>query len=132
MKYSQLIGCIAVVILIAVGYLPWSYIPEKNIMITGMSAPNTVYGKPALMHIVLGVILIFLFIIPKIWAKRANIIISAINLAWSVRNYILLSTCYMGECPQRKSGLFISFFLCIIILIMTFIPDIKKWEKSNL
>ena len=110
MKYSQLLGCIAVILLAAVCYLPWSYIAEKNILITGMSAPGTIYGKPGLMHFVLGVFLLFFFIIPKIWAKRINVFIAAINLAWSVRNYILLSTCYMGECPQRKAGLFLHFY----------------------
>ena len=131
MKYSQLLGCIAVVLLAASCYLPWSYIAEKNNLITGMSAPGTIYGKPGLMHFVLGVILILFFIIPKIWAKRINLFIAAINLAWSVRNYILLSTCYMGECPQRKAGLFFPLLLSTFILIMSFLPDLKTLEKKK-
>src|SRR6478736_8348020 len=131
MKYSQLFGCVAVVLLAASCYLPWSYIPEKNILITGMSAPGTIYGKPGLMHFVLGILLILFFIIPKIWAKRINVFIAAINLAWSVRNYILLSTCYMGECPQRKAGLFFRLLLSTFILIMSFLPDLKQLEKRR-
>jgi hypothetical protein len=131
MKYSQLLGCVAVFLLAAVCYLPWSYIPEKNITVTGMSAPDTIYGKPGLMHFVLGVLLLFFFIMPKIWAKRINIFIAAINLAWSIRNYILLSTCYMGACPQRKTGLFLELLLCACILLMSFIPDLKPLEKRK-
>jgi hypothetical protein len=131
MKYSQLLGCIAVVLLAAVCYLPWSFIPEGNIVVTGMSAPGTMYGKPGLMHFVLGCLLILFFIIPKIWTKRINLFVGAINLAWSVRNYILLSTCYMGQCPQKKYGLYLEFLLCIIILIMTFLPDLKPLEKKK-
>jgi hypothetical protein len=130
MKYSQLLGCIAVVLLCIVCYLPWSFIDEKNIIITGMSAPGTVYGKPGLMHFVLGFLLILFFIISKIWAKRCNVFIAAINLAWSVRNYILLSTCDMGECPHVKPALYLSILLCACILIMTFLPDLKKLEKN--
>ena len=70
MKYSQLLGCIAVILLAGICYLPWSFIAERNILVTGMSAPGTVYGKPGLMHLVLGVPLILFFLIPKIWAKR--------------------------------------------------------------
>lgn len=131
MKYSQLLGCIAVIILAGICYLPWSYIAENNILITGMSAPGTQYGKPGLMHFFLGFILISFFIIPKIWAKRTNVFFGAINLAWSIRNYILLSTCYMGECPQIKYGIFLEILFCIFILIMTFLPDLRKLEKVN-
>jgi hypothetical protein len=129
MKYSQLLGCIGVLLLAAICYLPWSYIDEKNIIITGMSAPGTVYGKPGLMHFVLGFILILFFLIPKIWSKRINVFIGAINLAWSIRNYILLSTCFMGECPQIKYGIFLEISLAAFILIMTFLPDLKELEK---
>ena len=131
MKYSQLLGCIAVILLAASCYLPWSYIEEKNILITGMSAPGTIYGKPGLMHFVLGILLILFFIISKIWAKRINLFVAAINLAWSIRNYILLTTCYMGECPHKKPGLFLPILLCSAILIMTFLPDLKTLEKKK-
>jgi hypothetical protein len=129
MKYSQLIGCIAVVVLAAVCYLPWSFIVEKNLLVTGMSAPNTIYGKPGLMHIIIGIPLIFFFIMSKIWAKRVNLLLAAINLAWSARNYILLSTCYMGQCPVLKIGLYVSILLSLLILVMSFLPDLKNLEK---
>jgi hypothetical protein len=125
MKYSQLLGIIAVVLLAAICYLPWSFIADKNITVTGMSAPGTMFGKPGLMHFVLGVPLIILFIIPKIWAKRLNVFIGAINLAWTIRNYILLTTCFMGECPHLKAGLILSMALSAFILVMTFYPKIK-------
>jgi hypothetical protein len=131
MKHSQLYGCIAVLLLCAVCYLPWSYIGAKNILITGMSAPGTLYGKPGLMHFVLGVLLLLFFIIPKIWVKRANVFIAAINFAWAIRNYILLATCYMGECPEKRYGLYLELLLCIGILIFTFLPDLKTLEKDD-
>lgn len=132
MKYSQLLGCLAVITLVLICYLPWSVVLEKNIVITGMSSPDTTkFGKPGLMHFVLGVPLIIFFIIPKIWAKRINVFIAAINLAWSVRNYILLSTCYMGECPHTKPGLYLSILLCAGILIMSFLPDLRQIEKKS-
>ncbi len=125
MKYSQLFGIIAVAALAGICYLPWSYIAEKNITVTGMSAPGTMFGQPGLMHFVLAVPLIILFLVPKIWAKRINVFMGAINLAWSVRNYILLTTCFMGECPQLKAGLILSLALSAFILVMTFFPKVK-------
>ena len=131
MKYSQTLGCIAVLSLAAICYLPWSFILEKNIVITGMSAPGTIYGKPGLMHIFLGIILIICFIIPVVWVKRVNVFLAAINLAWSIRNFILLSTCFMGECPQKQYGLYLELLLSSFILIMTFLPDLKTLEKKR-
>jgi hypothetical protein len=131
MKYSQLIGSLAVIVLCCICYLPWSFIAEKNIIVTGMSAPGTIYGKPGLMHFVLGIPLILFFIISKIWAKRSNVFISAINLAWSFRNYVLLSTCDMGQCPHLKPALYFSLPLSLLILIMSFLPDLKKLEKKK-
>jgi len=128
MKYSQLFGIIAVFALVAICYLPWSYISEKNIIVTGMSAPGTMFGKPGLMHFVLGVPLIIFFIIPKIWAKRINVFIGAINIAWCIRNYILLTTCDT-ECPHIKAGLILSMALSSFILVMTFFPKIKMPVK---
>jgi hypothetical protein len=129
MKYSQLLGVIAVVILAGICYLPWSFIPGKNIIVTGLDAPGTDFGKPGLMHIVLGAVLFVFFIIPKIWAKRANVFIAAINLAWGIRNYILLSTCYMGECPDKKPGLVLLLGVCAFIQVMTFFPKINLPES---
>ncbi|MFT4153442.1 hypothetical protein [Parafilimonas sp.] len=131
MKYSQTIGCILVLLLAGICYLPWSFIPGRNILVTGLSAPGTMYGKPGLMHFALGVILIAFFSIPKIWAKRINVFIGTINLAWSIRNFMLLSTCFMGECPEKKMGLYLELLLCIGILIMTFLPDLKQLEKNK-
>ncbi len=98
---------------------------EKNITITGLSAPGTMFGKPGLMHFILGVPLIIFFLIPKIWAKRINVFTAAINLAWSFRNYILLTTCFMGECPEKKFGLIVELALCSFILTITLFPRIK-------
>ena len=129
MKYSQLLGVIAVVALAGVCYLPWSFISGKNIIVTGMNASGTDFGKPGLMHLVLGTVLFIFFLIPKIWAKRFNVFIAAINLAWSIRNYILLTTCYMGECPHKKPGLFLLLAICSFIQVMTFFPKIKLPEN---
>ncbi|HYK43916.1 MAG TPA: hypothetical protein VEV83_02025 [Parafilimonas sp.] len=125
MKYSQLLGVFGVIALAGVCYMPWSVIPEKHLTVTGMSTAGTDFGKPGLMHVVLGVLLIAFFLVPKLWAKRINVFVAAINLAWGIRNYILLSTCYMGECPVKKPGLFLMLSLCTFIQVMTLFPKIE-------
>ena len=88
MKYSQTIGIIAALMLIGICFLPWSYIASLNITITGFSAAGTNYGKPGLVNAILCSLMIILFAVPAIWAKRTNFFLAAlISLLVSVIIY---------------------------------------------
>jgi hypothetical protein len=130
MKYSQLLGVLACIAQVLVCFMPWSFVAEQNILITGMNSAVRDYGKPGLINIILSGVMSLFFIIPKIWAKRTNVIIAAINVAWSMRNYLLMSVCHGGECPQKKAGIYLLMAVSIFILIMTFMPPIKV-EKGK-
>ena len=125
MKYSQFAGIVAAIALIAVCFMPWSFIASKNILITGMHATGTSFGRPGYMHIVLTVVMLVFFSIPRVWAKRTNVFIAAFNLAWSVRNYLLVTGCLMGDCPEKRPGIFLLIVLSAFILLMTFFPKIN-------
>jgi len=125
MKYSQPIGILATLALIGVCFLPWSFIASQQITVTGFSAPGTSFGKPGLFNCIMCVIMLVMFSVPAVWSKRTNVFIAALNLAWSARNYLLLSTCMMGECPEKKAGLYISLLLSLIIQVMTFLPKLE-------
>src|SRR5690349_13464301 len=118
MKYSQLLGVLACIAQVLVCFMPWSFVAEQNILITGMNSAVRDYGKPGLINIFFSSIIVLFFVIPKIWAKRANVIIAAINVAWSFRNYLLMSTCHGGECPEKRAGIYLLMALSIFILIM--------------
>lgn len=130
MKYSQLIGIACAIALVACCFMPWSEIVSKHVMVTGMHTEGTNFGRPGMMHIYLSVPLILFFAIPKIWAKRTNLFIAAINLAWAVRNFILLGTCQMGDCPEKKLGLYLTLILSAIIMAMTLLPKVKLPEAK--
>lgn len=125
MKHSQTIGVIACLALIAICFLPWSFIESQQITVTGFHAEGTNYGKPGLFNIIMSVINIAMFLIPAIWSKRTNVFIASFNLAWAVRNYLLLSSCMMGECPVKKPALFVLVGLSAVIMIMTLLPKME-------
>ena len=128
MKYSQIIGVVIAFLVIEVCFVPWSFVAEHNILITGISTKGTDFGKPGLMNIVFSLVMVLLFCIQKIWAKRTNLFIGAINFAWSVRNYLLVTTCYFGECPEKKIGLFALLLFAFGAMLMTFFPKINIGE----
>ena len=125
MKYSKWIGVLAFVMLVVVSYQPWVYIASKQITVTGLDATGTNFGKPALLSLVLGVIAVLLFLLPYMGAKRANLFFCALSLAWAIRNFIILSTCRQGDCPQKQAGLYLMLAASVIMLVACLFPDVK-------
>ena len=80
---------------------------------------------------ILSVAAMIMFLAPYIWAKRTNIFIVAFNIAWAVRNYILLSRCYGGECPEKKTGLYLLLAASLVMMVAAFVPDIKIKEEKK-
>lgn len=128
MKYSQPVGALLSLLLIAVCFLPWSFVADINLLITGIDGGANL-GKPGLFNIILGVVMILFFLIPKIWAKRTNVIIGALNIAWSIRNYILVSACSGGICPEKRAGIYLLMLLSFLVEIATFLPPVKIERK---
>lgn len=93
-----------------------------------MHAEGTNFGKPGLFNIILSCLCIILFCIPTIWAKRTNVFLAALNMAWAARNFLMVSTCLMGECPEKKWALYLMLMMALLIQLMTLLPklDIKK------
>ncbi len=125
MKYSQQTGIAAALALIVICFLPWSFIASRQLTVSGLSATGTDFGKPGIFNIIMTCAALLLFAVARVWAKRANVFICAINLAWSIRNYILLSTCLFGECPEKKPALYALVVLAVIMQVMAFLPKIE-------
>ncbi len=124
MKHSQTIGVIFCLTLIYFSTQPLVFIESKNLIITGWETANTNYGQPGKFFAYIGSIALLFFCLPLLWAKRFNVVFGALLLAWSIRNFIVLSTC-MGECPQKQWALYGCIVIAAGILIMTFLPKIK-------
>src|SRR5580700_547163 len=105
MKYSWVIGISAAMALIATSFIPWTYYPDIHKSFTGFFSEQNAYGKPGKALIFFSVIAIALFIIPKIWAKRANIFLGAMTIAYCIKCFILFTSCYNGICPEKRAGI---------------------------
>lgn len=133
MKYSQSIGLVLVLAFGVAAYLPWIYIPSIHVYVKGMDAGNTLFGKPALFNILCCALSLLFFAIPRLWAKRANLFVATMNLAWALKNLVILSVCRQGECPERQPGLYLMFIFAAGILLMAFLPklDMKKGTSED-
>jgi hypothetical protein len=129
MKHSQWIGIGAVLLLIAACFMPWAYFPDLQKDFTGFFSEKNMYGRPGKVLIFFGGVEIFLFAVPKVWAKRANILIAALAFAFAVKSYILYTACYGGLCPDKKPGIFLVLGASLVILLAALLPDLALKEE---
>lgn len=122
MRYSTWIGVGSVLLLALACTMPWVLIPSKQLVISGIDASGTRYGKPGYLHLLLGFFYLLFTLVPAVWAKRANLLVVAFNLAWTIRNFLILSLCRGGECPQRLDGLYLLAIASIMMLIAALLP----------
>jgi hypothetical protein len=95
------------VVLMIACFFPWVTIESKDIVVSGVRATGTLFGKPGYMHLLMAVLTILLLVTRKVLALRISIFLTAFNAAWSIRNLIVISACYGGICPQKQVALYI-------------------------
>jgi hypothetical protein len=125
------IGLFAVILLIVSCFLPWVIIPSKNIIVSGIDSTGTNFGKPGYTHFVLSFFFIIFHFIPKLWAKRSNLLVVALNIAWAIRNYFIISMCREGECPEKQIGLWLVLLASVLVLVAALFPDIELKEEKK-
>ena len=131
MKYSQWIGIAASILLVIAGFLPWTYHPDLNKNFTGFFTENNVYGKPGNVFVVMLIIASVFFAIQRVWAKRWNMFICALVLAYAIKSFIMYSGCYRGICPDKLAGLWIMLASAALMMAMALFPDIKLKEEPK-
>lgn len=131
MKYSQWIGILAAIILCIASFLPWTFHPDVAKNFTGFFSENNMYGRPGKALIALAIVATIFFLIPKIWAKRWNLLIGALTVAFAIRCFIVFSGCYRGICPQKLYGLWIMMGAAVLMLLMALLPDTKLSDEKK-
>lgn len=131
MRYMKWIGLAAVILLIVSCFLPWVIIASKNIVVSGVDSTGTNFGKPGYTHFVLSFFFVIFHFVPRLWAKRVNLLIVALNIAWAIRNYFIISMCREGECPEKQTGLWLVLLASVLMLIAALFPDIRLKEETK-
>jgi hypothetical protein len=132
MKYSKWIGLFGVALTVYAAFQPWVFVVSKNITVTGLNATGTNFGRPAMLNVILSIIAAVFFLAPYVMAKRANLFFCAFNLAWSIRNFIIVSLCRAGECPEKQTGLYLLLIAASLMMFSALFPDIKlKKEEAE-
>ena len=109
--------------------MPWVTIESKQLTINGFDTTGTNFGQPGLVHFVVAAFYILLLLLNKTWSKRTAFFICAINVAWSVRNFLIISACYAGDCPKKHVALYLLLIASVGCMLVFSIND--KREGSS-
>ena len=131
MKYSHWIGIAAAVLLVISCFIPWAFYPDLNKSFTGFFSEGNNYGKPGKLFIAFAAIATIFFLVPRIWAKRWNLLIGALTVAYAIKTFIVFSGCYRGICPAKEAGLWVMLGSAILIMLMALVPDMAIEEKGK-
>jgi hypothetical protein len=119
MQFMKYLSLVLVALLIGSCFFPWVLIGPKEIMISGFRSDTPVYGKPGLFHVFMsGLYLIFL-LLGKAWSTRLAFFITALNIAWALRNFVSISACSGGECPVKQPALYVLLVSSVLLLVTT-------------
>lgn len=132
MRYMKWIGLMAVILLVVSCFTPWVLIASKNITVSGVDSTGTNFGKPGYFHFIMAFFFTIFHLVTRLWAKRWNLVIVALNTAWAAKNFFIISACREGECPEKQAGLYLILLASVLMLVSALFPDIKlNEEKKN-
>jgi hypothetical protein len=125
MRYSNIIGILACLFIIVSCFMPWTFHPDLQKYFTGFYSEQNMYGKPGKLFLIFATISIFLFAIPKVWAKRTNWLMAALTIAYAVKTYFLFTSCYTGICPIKQIGIYLLLTSVAVMFLAALLPDVK-------
>ena len=131
MRYMKWIGLAAAALLVVSCFTPWVFIESRIITVSGVDATGTNFGKPGYFHLLLTAFFLICTFIQRTGAKRTNLLIAALNLGWAIRNYFIISACQGGDCPVKKTGIYMMLLASVLMMVSALFPDMKLPEEKN-
>ena len=131
-KILQWFGVLACVALIVSCFLPWAFYADINQVFTGLYSYKNEYGRPGMLFIPIAALAMLFILLPKLWAKRINMFLCALLVGYSIKTYVMFTSCYNAYCPQKLSGIYIMLASTVVMLFAAIFPSLKinKGEKK--
>lgn len=129
-KYLHWIGIAACITLVISCFLPWVYYDDLKQSFTGFYSYHNQYGRPGKFLTLLAVAALVFILLPKVWAKRSNLFISALAVAYAAKSFILFSSCYNNYCPQKLFSLYLMVGCTVVMLVASVFPNLKLTERN--
>jgi hypothetical protein len=122
-KIIHWLGITAGILLIVSCFLPWGYYADVKETFTGFYSHANIYGKPGKLLVLIAAITVVFMLLPKVWAKRANLFLTALGVGYAIKTYVLFASCYNAYCPQMRPGIYIMLACSAVLLVASVFPQ---------
>lgn len=124
MNWQKWLGIAACICIIGSCFMHWAYYPDIHKYFTGFNSQVLYkeklihyYGRPGYILIFFAVLSLAFHLIPKIWAKKINLLVAALCTAFAIKNYFTFTSAYTGIIPEKEIGIFLMLTSSIMNLI---------------
>lgn len=131
MRKTKWLTALAAIVFLASCFFPWVVIESKDLVVSGVDATGTRWGKPGYMSLLFISIYLVMNFIQTNWAHRTALLVAALNLGWVIRNFFLLSICQSGECPARQPAFIIYAATGLLLLLLVLIRKVNLPYTEN-
>lgn len=132
---------LAVALLAAACFLPWLRFETKGIVFRGVDEMKMVvgttstreinWGRPAYFHLFWAAVFLLFLAVKQAWGKWVLLAAAAFNIAWTVRNFILLPACGGGNCPQKAAGLYLLPLAALLLLAAASLDVVPNGNQNG-
>jgi hypothetical protein len=129
-KFLQYIAILSCIALIVTCFIPWVHYNSIDTTFNGYNVkpfPTGVnYGRAGKIITILVSISFLLTLIPYVAAKRTNMFVSALLVAYTIRTYVLFTgSLFEGE-VVKLAGIYLIVALSFVILFCSIFPSLKE------
>jgi hypothetical protein len=129
-KFLQYIAILSCIALIVTCFIPWVHYNSIDTTFNGYNVkpfPTGVnYGRAGKIITILVSISFLLTLIPYVAAKRTNMFVSALLVAYAIRTYVLFTgSLFEGE-VVKLAGIYLIVAFSFVILFCSIFPSLKE------
>lgn len=128
-KVAHITGILTCLGIIGACFMPWTYYQSIQQTFTGFNVvpfpTGNYYGKAGIPISVISSLILLLMFIPRIWAKRTNLFLAGVLVAYTIRTYIIFTSALFDGEVTKFIGIYLVIILSILLLITTLFPNVQ-------
>ena len=130
----HIVGLIASASLIGACFIPWVHYNNINETFTGFHvsrfSTGNYYGRAGVVICFFTAIILLFMFVPKLWAKRTNLFLTAILFAYCIRTYIIFTSALFEGEVEKKAGIYLIIVLSFTMLASSLFPKLEAKQGS--
>ena len=121
-KFTPWLSVASYALLTAACFMPWTYHADLGRHFTGFFTEANSYGRPGIFLLSVGGVVALCSLLPSPIAKWCGLAFSCLLFAFAIKTFLKFGSCYMGYCPEKKTGLFLMLFSTAVLLAASLFP----------